>query len=74
MANSCMPYLIYILLFIFNPWATSEIIELLVLNLNDYYYKNHMKEGEEKYQTFFCVIRSIMSENLNLKLSEFKLY
>jgi hypothetical protein len=33
-----------------------------------------MKEGEEKYQTFFCVIRSIMSENLNLKLSEFKLY
>lgn len=49
MANGCMPYLNHILLCIFNPWATCEVIELPVFRPNDYFFENHMKEGEEKF-------------------------
>jgi hypothetical protein len=49
MANGCMPYLNHILLCIFNPWASCEIIELPVFKPNEYFFENHMKEGEEKY-------------------------
>ena len=41
-----------------------------VFEPNDYFFENHQKEGEEKWETFARVIREIMAENSDLTLSD----
>ena len=40
---------------------------------NEYFFKHHVQEGEEKWQAYMRVIRQIMAETLEFKLSNQKL-
>ena len=44
--------------------------ELPRFEINDYFIKNCVKEGEEVWQAYMRVIRDIMAEALQFKLSE----
>lgn len=35
---------------------------------NDYFFKHHQQEGEEKYQTYMRVVRKLMAEVGNFEL------
>ena len=37
---------------------------------NEYFFKNHQREGEEKWETYMRVIRDIMSEASGLPKSD----
>lgn len=39
------------------PWCSVTRVELPVFRPNEYFWKNHMKEGEEKADTYTRVIR-----------------
>lgn len=43
--------------------------KLPVFEPNDYFFENHQKQGEEKWQTYARVIRDIMAEHGNLEKS-----
>lgn len=58
------------LLLMCQPYMTAHIKELPVFKPNEYFFKNHVKEGEEKWMAYMRVIREIMAENLGFKLSE----
>ena len=45
-------------------------MELPVFKPNDYFFKNHQKEGEQKWETYARVVRDIMAKAGNLKTSE----
>ena len=47
-----------------------KAVRLPVFEPNDYFFQNHQKEGEEKWQTFARVIRDIMSEVSGLEKSD----
>lgn len=56
-----------------QPYMTAHIKELPVFKPNDYFFKHHVKEGEEKWMAYMRVIREIMAESLNFKLSDQRL-
>jgi len=45
-----------------NMWQKITMTGLPTFEPNEYFWKNHMQEGEEKWQTYMRVIRDIMSE------------
>ena len=51
-----------------NPIARCIIKELPVFKPNEFFWKNHMKEGEEKVDTYMRVMREVMAENLGQKI------
>lgn len=51
-----------------NPFATCTIREMPVFKPNEFFWKNHMQEGEEKVDTYMRVMRKIMAECLGQKL------
>ena len=53
-----------------TPFSTISVVDLPVFTPNDFFFKHHQKEGEEKWETYSRVIRLIMSEEGNLKLSD----
>jgi len=44
-----------------------------VFRPNEFFFKNHQKEGEERWQTYARVIRGLISENGNIPLSPLKI-
>ena len=44
--------------------------ELANIKPNEYFYKHHKKEGEDKWETYMRVTRQIMSDASGLELSE----
>lgn len=50
------------------PFSWLEIIHMPIFKPNDYFFKNHQLEGEEKYQTFMRVVRELMGEVGSLEL------
>ena len=56
-----------------NLWISGTIKTLPVFEPNDYFFKHHQKEGEEKWETYARVVRSIMAENSHLTLSEYSI-
>jgi len=50
--------------------ADAEVIEFPVFQPNEYFFKNHQKEGEEKWQTYARAIREIMTDGTGLELSD----
>lgn len=50
------------------PFSWVEIIWLPIFKPNDYFFKNHQKENEEKWQTYTRVVRSIMAETGNYEM------
>ena len=53
-----------------NFFTTIERVELPVFRPNDYFFEHHQQEGEEKWQTYLRVVRSLMSEHGDLPLSD----
>ena len=45
-------------------------IKLPVFEPNDYFFKNHQQDGEEKWETFARIIRDLMSEHSGLPKSD----
>lgn len=43
-------------------FATVDMFEMPVFRPNEFFWKNHVKEGEEKWQTYARVIRQIIHE------------
>lgn len=46
------------------------VTKLPVFEPNEYFWSNHQKEGEEKWQTYARVIRDIMSEHGDIPKSD----
>lgn len=53
-----------------NVWVKATAYIFPVFQPNDYFFANHQKEGEEKWQTYARVMREIMLENSNMKDSD----
>jgi hypothetical protein len=53
-----------------NFGVTVQVKQLPNFLPNEFFFKNHQKDGEEKWETFARVIRQIMSDESNLKLSD----
>ena len=56
-----------------SPGCTVKQLELPVFRPNEYFWKHHQKEGEEKWATYMRVIRQIMSDASGLPLSDEKM-
>lgn len=52
-----------------QPITYVTVHELPVFTPNDYFFKNHVREGEEKWQAYMRVVRELMAESLKFKLS-----
>jgi len=44
------------------PFYWCEIIQLPVFRPNEYFWKHHQREDEERYETYMRVIRDLLSE------------
>jgi len=53
-----------------NPYSTLTMTELPVFRPNEYFFANHKQEGEEKWQTYERVIRTLIAEHAGLPLSD----
>ena len=49
------------------PFSSIERIDLPAFRPNDYFWKNHQKPDEEKWQTYKRVMEDIMSEHGGLE-------
>jgi hypothetical protein len=45
-----------------TPFSTVTKIELPIFRPNEFFWENHQREGEEKWQTYARVIRQLMSD------------
>lgn len=52
------------------PYMGLKIKELPVFEPNDYFFKNHKKEGEEKWECYARVMREIMAKEGNYSLCD----
>jgi lysophosphatidylcholine acyltransferase/lyso-PAF acetyltransferase len=52
------------------PYTTVTVRQLPVFMPNEYFFKHHTKEGEDRCQTYSRVIRHIMSKVGNFELSD----
>jgi hypothetical protein len=53
-----------------NPFSLCWVQELPVFKPNDYFFKHHLRDGEEKWECYSRIIREIMSKNLGIRLSD----
>jgi len=53
-----------------NLYTYLSIKELPVFEPNDYFFKNHQKENEEKWETYARVLREIMAKEGGYALSD----
>ena len=53
-----------------TPLSAATMVEFPVFFPNDYLWKHHLKEGEDKSACFSRIIRSIMAETTGMKLAE----
>mmetsp|Transcript_19140 Transcript_19140/g.32628 ORF Transcript_19140/g.32628 Transcript_19140/m.32628 type:complete len:111 (-) Transcript_19140:119-451(-) len=52
------------------PFSTITKIDMPIFRPNDFFWRNHQQEGEEKWETYLRVIRQLMSEVSDLPLRE----
>jgi len=48
------------------PFSFAAKIEMPIFTPNEYFWKHHQKEGEEKWETYMRTMRSIMAKHGNL--------
>lgn len=53
-----------------NLFCSIKVTELPVFKPNEYFFKHHQQEGEERWETYARVIRLLMSKHGNLTLSD----
>lgn len=51
-------------------FSSCSVKELPVFTPNDYFFENHQKKGEQKWETYARVVREIMAKAGNLKISD----
>ena len=51
-------------------FCVLKIITLPIFEPNEYFWKHHQKEGEEKWETYMRTLRQIMSDASGLPLSD----
>ena len=52
------------------PLTRVYISEMPVFKPNEYFFKNHQREGEEKWETYARVIRDLMSQESGMKIMD----
>ena len=52
------------------PYASLYIKELPVFKPNDYFFENHQKKDEEKWETYARIVREIMAKEGGYELSD----
>ena len=53
-----------------NPVAWGTLFEFPVFKPNDYFFKNHVREGEDKADAYGRVIQSIIAKQMNLQIAD----
>ena len=56
-----------------NLWLRINVKKLPVFEPNEYFFKHHQKEGEEKWEAYARVLRTIMADNSHLTLSDYSI-
>ena len=51
------------------PWAKPRRIELPIFRPNDFFWKTHVREGEQKWECYRRVMQDLMSKYSGLPLS-----
>jgi hypothetical protein len=64
---------LYILLTAVLP-STINVYELPIFRPNDYFWANHLKEGEQKWQCYARVIRDIIAEAGDIPITKNNLW
>eukprot|EP00356_Strombidium_inclinatum_P008205 CAMPEP_0170491306 /NCGR_PEP_ID=MMETSP0208-20121228/10760_1 /TAXON_ID=197538 /ORGANISM="Strombidium inclinatum, Strain S3" /LENGTH=326 /DNA_ID=CAMNT_0010766859 /DNA_START=84 /DNA_END=1064 /DNA_ORIENTATION=+ len=68
--NCAMPIYFHIILLSTILTGSAELLEYPVFRPNEYFFKHHQREGEQKWESFARVVREIMAEGSGLKLSD----
>ena len=68
-----IPLYSHIPLALCNPWVSICVFELPVFKPNEYFWKHHQKEGEDQWQTYARVVRSIMAKTGGFQESELEI-
>ena len=55
------------------PFSVASRIELPIFRPNEYFFKTHMREGEEKWQKYARVIRDLIAEHGNYELANLEI-
>ena len=55
------------------PFSFASRIELPIFRPNEYFFKTHQREGEEKWQAYARVIRDLIAEHGNLQLANLEI-
>ena len=63
--NCVIHFLAQSLIYATVPWISLTIKELPTFEPNDYFFKNHQKEGEDKWETYARIMREIMAKEGN---------
>lgn len=72
-AHDILDVLAHIFLVTCQPYAYATVKELPVFLPNEYFFKHHQREGEERWATYLRVVRHIMAESLGFKETDSKL-
>ena len=69
--NGVLPFEQYFLVLSCNLFAYATYKEFPVFRPNEYFWKNHVKEGEEKADAYCRVMREFLASEMDMPLSEF---
>jgi hypothetical protein len=53
-----------------NPFSSIRILELPVFQPNEYFFEHHQQPGEKQWETYRRVMREIMAEYGDYKLTD----
>ncbi len=68
--NCTMPIYYHFILVSSIIKGTAQLLEFPVFRPNDYFFKHHQREGEQKWETYARAVREIMTTDTGLKLIE----
>jgi hypothetical protein len=68
--SGALPFESHLFLVLLNVFSSCTIEELPTFKPNQYFWDNHMKEGEDKAICYTRVIRELMSQELKFELAE----
>ena len=58
------------ILILVNPYIKITISELPIFKPNAFFFENHQREGEQPWETYMRVMREIIAEHGNFKLTD----
>ena len=68
-AHDILNFLAHIILITSQPYVTCRVKMLPVFQPNEWFFSNHKKDGEERWETYMRVMRDIVSEHSGKPLS-----